>query len=108
MFMRRAAYRRERGARRQRTYHLTRRLILAQSLINDLPQQSVVGPGEESHFGHKFGPQPVDARQDERRAKAAGAVRGQSSGIRGAASDSSRWGTRASSVLVMPVPARPA
>jgi hypothetical protein len=48
---------------RLRTRDLTpdfaRRLVLAQALIHDLPQQIVIGPGQELHLGHQLGAHPM-------------------------------------------------
>jgi hypothetical protein len=41
---------------RRRTARLFRRLALAQTLVDGLPQQVGVGPGEIFHFGDQFGP----------------------------------------------------
>jgi hypothetical protein len=46
---------------RHRAAHLGRGLVLAQPLIHDLPQQIVVGPGQEFHLGHELGPHPMHA-----------------------------------------------
>jgi hypothetical protein len=60
---------------RHRAADFGRRLVFAQAFINDLPQQIVVGPGEKFDFGDEFGPHPMHAAEDERRAEAAGARR---------------------------------
>jgi putative oxidoreductase len=39
--------------------HLRRRLVLAQTFVNHLPQQIVVGPGEIFDFGDQLGPHPM-------------------------------------------------
>jgi hypothetical protein len=44
---------------RHRTPYLGRRLILSQSLIDHLPQQIVVGPGEIFDLGDELGPHPL-------------------------------------------------
>jgi hypothetical protein len=60
---------------RHLTTHLGHRLVLAQSLINDLAQQVVVGPGEIFDLGDELGPHPMHAAENERRAEAAAARR---------------------------------
>jgi len=57
------------------TAHLGRRLVLAQSLTDDLPQQIVIGPSEELHVGDQLGPDPMHAAENQRRAEAAAARR---------------------------------
>jgi hypothetical protein len=47
------------------------RLILSQALINHLPQETIVGPGEEGHFHDKLRPDPMDPLQFKRATKAA-------------------------------------
>jgi hypothetical protein len=41
--------------------NLGHRLVLAQTLVDHLPQQVVVGPGEILHFGDQLGPHPMHA-----------------------------------------------
>ena len=52
-----------RGCRRirHRASHLARRLVVADALVDDLPQQALLGPGEVLHFNHKLGPYPMHA-----------------------------------------------
>jgi hypothetical protein len=40
-----------------RSHDLPRRLVLAQTLIRDLAQQALIGPGQKCHFGHELGSQ---------------------------------------------------
>src|ERR1700730_12467016 len=49
----------------RRPAHLGRGLVLAQTLIDHLPQQVVVGPGEIFHLGDQLGPDPMHAAEDE-------------------------------------------
>src|SRR5947207_10156445 len=44
---------------RRGTADLGGRLVLAQPLIDNLPQQIVVGPGEKLHLGDELGPHPM-------------------------------------------------
>jgi hypothetical protein len=58
------------------TPHLGRRLVLAQTFVNNLQQQIVVGPGEMIFdFGDQFGPHPMYTAEHQGRAEAAGARR---------------------------------
>jgi len=45
---------------RRLTPHLRSRLVLSQTKIDDLPQQIIVGPGQEFDFGNKLRLHPVD------------------------------------------------
>src|SRR5207244_4261582 len=47
--------------------HLDGRLVLAQTLIDDLAQQVVAGPGEKFHLGDELGPYPMHAAEDKGR-----------------------------------------
>ena len=44
--------------------------FLAQTVIDDLPQQIVVGPGQKLHFGDELGSHPMHAAEHERRSEA--------------------------------------
>jgi hypothetical protein len=55
---------------------LGRRLVLTQSLIDELAQQIVFDPGEIFDLGDQFGPHPMHAAQHQRRS---GASRARSS-----------------------------
>src|SRR5271163_4266273 len=54
---------------RHRTAHLTRRLVLAQTLVDDLTQQIVVGPGQIFHLGDDLGTHPMHPAEHQRRAE---------------------------------------
>ena len=54
---------------------LGRRFVFAQTFIDDLAQQIVVGPGQVFDFGDEFRAHPMHAAQNERRAEPAGARR---------------------------------
>jgi len=41
--------------------HLSRGLVLAQTLIDHLAQQIVLGPGEKLHLRDELGPDPMNA-----------------------------------------------
>jgi hypothetical protein len=58
-----------------RTAHPGRRLVLAQTLVHDLAQQIVVGPGQKLDLGDHFGPHPMHAAEHQRRSEAAGTRR---------------------------------
>ena len=58
---------------RHQVPHLRCRLVLAQTLIDDLAQQIVIRPGQKFHLGDELGPHPMHAAQNERRSEAAGA-----------------------------------
>jgi len=60
---------------RHRAPHLGRRLVLAQSLIDDLAQQIVVGPGQKLDLGHQLRPHPMHAAEHQGRSEATGARR---------------------------------
>jgi hypothetical protein len=55
--------------------HLGRRLVLAQTLVNHLAQQIVVGPGEIFHLNDQLGPYPMHAAEDQWGSEAAVARR---------------------------------
>ena len=50
--------------------HLGGRLVVAQTLIDDLAQQVVLGPGEKLDLGDELVAHPMDAAEDQRRAEA--------------------------------------
>ena len=50
-------------------------LVLAQTFVDDLPEQIVVGPGQEFNLGDQLGTHPVQAAEDERRTEAVRARR---------------------------------
>src|SRR5689334_5312111 len=58
---------------RRRTAHFGRRLVLAQTFIDDLTQQIVIGPGEIFHLGDELGPDPMRAAEHKRRSETAAA-----------------------------------
>ena len=42
-----------------------RRFVLAESLIDDLPQKIVAGPGEILDLGDQLGPHPMDTAENQ-------------------------------------------
>jgi hypothetical protein len=60
---------------RHRAADFGRRLVLAQALVNDLPQQVVDRPGKIFDFGDQRGPLPMHAAEHQRPSEAAGARR---------------------------------
>jgi hypothetical protein len=50
---------------RHRPAHFGRRLILAQTFVDDLAQQIVIGPGQELDLGHQLGSHPMHAAEDQ-------------------------------------------
>jgi hypothetical protein len=89
-------------------HDLLRRLILAQSQINDLPQQSVGRPAEIPHLSDELRLHPMDLGEPERGTGAALRGGGRSRGIVLISSGLSLPKRRSSSASFMPVPARPA
>jgi hypothetical protein len=47
------------------------RLVFPKALVNDLTQQPVLRPGQKLDLRHEFGSDPMNAREDERRAEPA-------------------------------------
>jgi hypothetical protein len=56
---------RRRFRMRHRPARFGRRLILAQTFLDDLAQQIVIGPGQELDLGHQLGPHPMHAAEDQ-------------------------------------------
>lgn len=55
---------------------VARRLVLAQPLIDDLPQQVLFGLGQKLDLGDDLGSHPMHAAKDQGRSEAAAARRG--------------------------------
>jgi hypothetical protein len=55
---------------RHRTAHVGRRLVLAQTFIDDLAQQIVAGPAEIFDFDDELGSHPMHAGEHQRRSEA--------------------------------------
>src|SRR5438046_2182025 len=51
--------------------HIRRGLVFSKALVDDLPQQTVIRPGQKFDLGNEFGSHPMNARKDERRAEPA-------------------------------------
>jgi hypothetical protein len=53
------------GALRPPAYPRANLRILAQTFVDDLAQQIVIGPGQELDLGHQLGPHPMHAAEDQ-------------------------------------------
>jgi hypothetical protein len=58
---------------RNRAAHFGRRLVFALTLIDDLPLEIIVGPGEELNLGDELRPYLMHPAQHQRRTEAAAA-----------------------------------
>jgi hypothetical protein len=88
--------------------HFPRRLVLAQPLIDDLAQQVVLRPGEKFDLGDELGAHPMHPAENQRRAEAGAARRGDAERHRSAWRAAAAGASRSSSAVLMPVPTRPA